>query len=201
MFGYDFPRLHAAINDLPPALLLASVAFDLLGAFTKRESLKAAGFWTLIFGATGAAASVVTGLLAEDRVEHAESAHALMETHEAFAWVILGLFGVLAIWRLLRRGVWSEKEQPIALTAGVIGLGLLLYMTTLGGKLVFEHATGIPSTSLRAVAAQREAEGADEEGEPHEHRPAAGRPTAVPAGDASPRDTSHVDSVPHSPSR
>ena len=29
MFGYDWPRLHAALNDLPAALLLVAVLFDL----------------------------------------------------------------------------------------------------------------------------------------------------------------------------
>ena len=31
MFGYDWPRLHAALNDLPAALLLVAVLFDLAG--------------------------------------------------------------------------------------------------------------------------------------------------------------------------
>ena len=31
MLGYDWPRLHAALNDLPAALLLVAVLFDLAG--------------------------------------------------------------------------------------------------------------------------------------------------------------------------
>ena len=30
MFGYDWPRLHAALNDLPAALLLMAALFELL---------------------------------------------------------------------------------------------------------------------------------------------------------------------------
>ena len=30
MFGYDWPRLHAALNDLPAALLLVAALFELL---------------------------------------------------------------------------------------------------------------------------------------------------------------------------
>ena len=37
MFGYDWPRLHAALNDLPAALLIGAVLFDLLAAATRRE--------------------------------------------------------------------------------------------------------------------------------------------------------------------
>ena len=55
MFGYDWPRLHAALNDFPAALLLVSVLFDVAGAILKRESLKTVGFWTLLTGVAGTA--------------------------------------------------------------------------------------------------------------------------------------------------
>ena len=58
MFGYDWPRLHAALNDLPAALLLAAVLFDLLGAATRRAGFRQVGFWILIAGAIGAGAGL-----------------------------------------------------------------------------------------------------------------------------------------------
>ena len=155
LIGSDAPRINAALNDLPPALLPMSVVFDLLGIFFKRESLKAAGFWTLVFGVLGTGAAIVSGLLAEDAAQHSEQAHAIIETHETLAFIVLGIFGILAIWRIVRRGVWSEKEQPIALTAGVIGVAILVYTAMLGGRLMFEHAAGIPTTRLQAIAAER----------------------------------------------
>src|SRR2546429_1774559 len=53
MLGYDWPRFHAAVNDLPAALLFVTVLFDLGAWLTKRESLKAAALWTLWAGAIG----------------------------------------------------------------------------------------------------------------------------------------------------
>jgi len=50
MLGYDAPRWHAVLNDLPAALLLVAVLFDLAAAATKRESLAWAGIWTLWAG-------------------------------------------------------------------------------------------------------------------------------------------------------
>ncbi len=155
MFGYDIARIHAALNDLPPALLPLAVFFDLLGAFLKRESLKAAGFWTLMAGVLGTLAAIVTGLLAEDATPHGLEAHAVMETHETLAFIVLGLFGILAIWRLVRRGVWSEKEQPVALTAGVIGVALVVVTAMFGGKLVFDHGVGIPTPALESAIQDR----------------------------------------------
>jgi uncharacterized membrane protein len=189
MIGFEWPRLHAALNDLPAALLLVSVVFDLIGGITKRDSLRAAGFWTLIAGVLGAGAAVVSGLLAEDVVEHSDRAHAVMETHETLAFIVLVLFGLLALWRLVRRGVLSPKEQPVALTAGVIGVALMAYTARLGGTLVFDHGTGISSATMEAIRLQRAAENV-----PHEHAPADSAKAPSPADSAK---AAH-DSIPHS---
>src|SRR2546430_62919 len=53
MFGYDWPRFHAAVNDLPAALLFVTVLFDIGAWLTKRESLKAAALWTVWAGVIG----------------------------------------------------------------------------------------------------------------------------------------------------
>lgn len=180
MFGYDLPRLHAALNDLPVALLLVSVLFDLLGALNQRDSLKAAGLWTLVIGTLGTIAAVATGLLAEGVVEHSDEGHAVMETHETLARIVLVLFGVLCVWRLYRRGVWSAKEQPIALTAGVIGVALMVYTAKLGGTLVFDHAIGIKTSRLETVAEERGGDHRHQSGEPNQ---------PAPSGEAASPDT------------
>lgn len=184
MFGYDAARLHAALNDLPPVLLSISVLFDLLGAFLKRESLKAAGFWTLVFGVAGSGVAIISGLVAQDATAHGVEAHGLMETHETLAFIAVGLFAILAIWRLVRKGVWNEKEQPIALTAGVIGVGLIVVTAMFGGKLVFDHGVGIPTPALQSALQDRAAAAAAER-VPESAAPPAAQPvpgdTAAPA--------------------
>lgn len=181
MFGYDISRIHAALNDLPAALLPMSVLFDLLGAYLKRQSLKAAGFWTLIAGVVGTGAAIVSGLLAEDATPHGAETHAIMETHETLALIVLGLFAILAIWRLVRRGVWNEKEQPVALTAGVIGVALIAVTAMFGGRLVFEHAVGIPTPALEAAVLERSSPAAMEHGGMAAEPPAVTRPDSAAA--------------------
>jgi uncharacterized membrane protein len=176
ILGYDAARIHAALNDLPPALLPVAVLFDLLGAFLKRDSLKAAGFWALMAGVLGTGAAIVSGLLAEDATPHGAEAHAVMETHETLAFIVLGLFGILALWRLIRRGTWSEKEQPVALTAGVIGVALIVVTASFGGRLVFDHGVGIPTAALES-ALQDRAHPVEMEGDGHQGAPV----PAVPA--------------------
>ena len=79
MFGYDWPRLHAALNDLPAALLLMAAHFELLGLATRREGFRHASFWTLVAGAIGGAAAVLSGLQAEEHIAHGEAVHRVME--------------------------------------------------------------------------------------------------------------------------
>jgi uncharacterized membrane protein len=191
MFGYDTARLHAAVNDIAPVLLPLSVLFDLLGAFLKRESLKAAGFWALLFGVVGGGLAIITGLLADEATPHGAQAEAVMSTHETLAYIVVGLFAILAIWRLLRRGVWSEKEQPIALTAGVIGIALVVVQASLGGKLVFEHGVGVPTPAIQSALQDRAA--AAEEG--HEHGAPAAAPTTAPAAQPATAPAARPDST------
>jgi len=184
MFGYDAARLHAALNDLPPVLLPISVLFDLLGAFLKRESLKAAGFWTLVIGVAGSGLAIISGLVAADATANGVEARGLMGTHETLAFIAVGLFAILAIWRLVRKGVWNEKEQPIALTAGVIGVALIFVTAMIGGKLVFDHGVGIPTPALQSALQDRAAAAAAER-VPASAAPPAAQPvpgdTAAPA--------------------
>ena len=208
MFGYDWPRLHAALNDLPAALLLVSVLFDLAGL--RRPSLRTAGYWTLLAGAIGGILAVVSGLQAEEHIAHGEAVHQVMETHEKLALITLGVFAVLALWRLVRERRMGSTERTVALVVSLGGLGVLLATAMYGGKLVFEHAAGIPTEVLQAEMHER-AEGhhhhgegeseADEHGtDEHEHAaPAMGAdsssvPTA--ADSAKPAGHTHAPGTP-----
>ena len=113
MFGYDWPRFHAAVNDLPAALLFVTVLFELGAWLTKRESLKAAALWTLWAGVIGGWVAVLAGLNAEDAIEHGEAIHELMEQHERQALVTMGIFTVVLLWKLYRRFNVPRVEEQI----------------------------------------------------------------------------------------
>jgi uncharacterized membrane protein len=157
MFGYDAPRWHAVLNDLPAALLTMAVLFDLAGAWSKRESLVWAGIWTLWAGVIGGWAAVVAGKLAEASLEHGEVVHAIMESHEKIALMTVSLFTIVLIWKMARRFLLPPQELAITRFLGVVGIVGLIWTGILGGRLMFKHAAGIPTSTLEAELENREA--------------------------------------------
>lgn len=190
MFGYDWPRFHAAVNDLPAALLFVTVFFDLGGWLTRRESLKAAALWTLWAGVVGGWVAVFAGLQAADVIEHGEAIHELMETHETLALITMGLFTVVLAWKLLRRARLSAVEEGGLRLLSVAGLVMVVWTGTVGGKMVFEHAAGTSTATLWAELKDREAGHHHHPGEAdedeHEHAD-----SAKAAGHGQAPDTTH----------
>jgi uncharacterized membrane protein len=97
------PNLHPLVVHFPIALLIASVLFDIIAYCIKREEFEKAAFWNLVLGVLTGAAAVITGLLAEDSVPPFPVLHATVERHETLAFIALGVFAVLLLWRILRR--------------------------------------------------------------------------------------------------
>ena len=192
MLGYDAAHWHAVLNDLPAALLLVAVLFDVAAAITKRESLMWAAIWTLWAGVIGGWAAVIAGELAEDAIanDHGEAIHELMETHETLALFTMGVFTVVLGWKLWRRFRVSPAEEWVLRILSVAGLVLIIATGVYGGKLMFEHAAGIPTKTMQAEMQDREKAHHHEEGEAEEHEhPSAGT------------DTTHHDALgnpPHS---
>src|SRR2546427_5646146 len=144
MLGYDWPRFHAAVNDLPAALLFTTVLFDVAAGLTKRASLQAAALWTLWAGVVGGWVAVLAGLQAEEVIEHGEAIHDLMETHETLALTTMGIFTAVLAWKLFRRARLSgggELGLRVLSLAGVVGI---IWTAVLGGELWFGAAAGIP---------------------------------------------------------
>src|SRR3989441_5956914 len=136
MFGYDWPRFHAAVNDFPAALLLVTVLFDIGAWVTKRESLKAAAVWTLWAGVIGGGGAVLAGLQAEQAIEHGEAIHELMETHETLALTTMGIFTGVLTGELYRRAKLTSAEEGGLRVLSLVGLVTAVWTGVLGGKLM-----------------------------------------------------------------
>jgi len=153
--GFDWPRLHAALNDLPAALLFATVLFDVAAWLTRRDSLRAAALWTLWAGVIGGWAAVIAGLQAEEVIEHGEAIHELMEDHETLALVTMGIFTVVLGYKLFRRGRLSAGEELALRGLSVAGFVGVIWTAWLGGKMAFEHGAGVTTAAMQAEIQDR----------------------------------------------
>src|SRR5437588_2675065 len=145
MFGYNAAHWHAVLNDLPAALLFVAVLFDVAAALTKRESLMWAGIWTLWAGVIGGWAAVVAGKVASNTIEHGEAIHEIMEKHENMALMTMALFTVVLAWRLIRRFQMPAQELAFTRMLSIVGLLGLVWTGVPGGRLMVQHAAGLPS--------------------------------------------------------
>lgn len=148
MGDYTWAKIHAALNDLPAALLLVAVLFDLGGWLLKRETIRATGLWTLWAGVVGGWAAYLAGQRAEESIDHGEAIHEIMERHEDLALYTMIAFTLVLLWKLWRRGGLRPLEEWGLRALSLVGLALLVATGAAGGRAVFEHAAGVTDAHL-----------------------------------------------------
>ena len=152
----DYP-LHSMLVHFPIALLIASVLFDMVGWWFKKESFQDGALWLLLMGLLGGVTASVAGSMAEEAAERAGIAESLIETHEMLAFVTLGIFAVLLVGRLLvLRNQFTQKTFAAYLFIAWIGLGTLSATGHLGGDLVYKYGAGVNVAAVKqGVVAKR----------------------------------------------
>lgn len=150
--------LHPMIVHFPIALLITSVLFDAASKIFKRDSLRDGALWLLVLGLIGGIAASIAGDFAEEAAEKAGIAESLIETHETLAFVTMGIFGVLLVWRLFLRNNFTAQLFAIYLFVAAIGVGTLSATGYYGGDLVYEHGAGVNvvSHSTSTVASKHD---------------------------------------------
>ena len=151
----DYP-FHPMLVHFPIALFMASVMFDAVGTFWKRECFREGALWLLVFGLIGGAAAAFAGDMAEEAAEKAGIAESLIETHETLAFVTLGIFGFLLLWRLILRNQFAARTLAAYLLVSAVGLVTLSATGHYGGDLVYEHGAGVQvATQAEPAIAKR----------------------------------------------
>ena len=139
-------ELHPPIVHFAIALVITSVLFDLFGLILKKESLKNAGFWTLMAGAIAVILAFITGHQAEELVEKAiegSQAYKRLEIHETVGTISLIMTLLLASFRILLTKITDVRLMGIYLIAGFIVMAIIGLQGRIGGKLVYEEGVGV----------------------------------------------------------
>jgi uncharacterized membrane protein len=140
---------HPMVIHFPLVALLLAVTLDAYEAWSRSSRWRETGTLLWWVGLLGAGAAVATGLIAYNRVDHSELAHAQMTLHRNLALAVVGLLLGTALWR------WRQPSSRGPALTGVLAAVGLLWVGYLGGDLVFRHAVGVPTEVVEQVIRER----------------------------------------------
>jgi len=139
------PPIHPALVHFPIALVILSLFCDLVGRVSSNQTLRAAGFWTLVFGAIGGLAAGASGLFDMYRVGMLGEVHKYVDFHMWIGFCVLAAVAILTIWRWVLR----NKNLPVTgayLTTAVFAVLLVCFQGFVGGEIVFSYGVGVAPT-------------------------------------------------------
>ncbi len=146
-------NIHPITVHFTIALFSLAVLFEILGWLLVKESFKSAALWNLMFALPAAIASVLSGRFAASAAGHNEIIHEVIETHETYGYVVLGIIAVMFVWRLFRRGKYVRKLQALFIVTGITCFVVMSIGAYYGGELVFTHGMGVKPV-MDSLAAQ-----------------------------------------------
>ena len=145
--------LHPVVDHFTVSLLIVGVLIDLLASLAPtRIWLRYTAITLMVLGAIAAGGSYFTGDMEADRVWKTMSpgAKAVFGRHATLGFYFAIVFGVLALWRILTQvSGLVAGSRPLYLIAAVISAGVLIYIGSLGGQLVYTFGVG---TALNGAA-------------------------------------------------
>lgn len=135
-------NIHPLVVHFPIAFLVGAALFYFLSWIFRNQTFAMTAFLLLILGTLAAGAAVGTGLYAEEGVMVSRSVREhLLELHETFMLVTLGLSIVLSVWALIARP-FPKKGKWIFLLLFLILLGIMTVGADHGARMVYDYNSG-----------------------------------------------------------
>ncbi|ACO04741.1 MAG TPA: DUF2231 domain-containing protein [Persephonella sp.] len=145
-------QLHPPMVHFAIALVMIGVFFDIAGFVLKKDHLKHAGFWTIVFGMLAVWGAAFTGHQAEELVEEAikgTAAYELLEKHEEIGEILPWAVTVLGLLRIYLFFKSKDLLFIVYLIAGIVVAGVIGLQGRIGGKLVYEHGVGVKGKGVQ----------------------------------------------------
>lgn len=135
--------IHPITVHFTTALFVMSVVFEVFGWILKKDALKNAGWWNLLFASLAAITSVITGLYAVATTPHNETIHEMIKIHRMLGYIVLAGIILLFLWRTFVLKKWMNKSWQAYLVVGVLILAVMVVGAYYGGEMVYTHGMGI----------------------------------------------------------
>jgi len=135
-------NIHPLIVHFPLAFFPGAALMYALALVFRSDRLEWAGFWMLMLGTVGGVAAAGTGLYAEEGVMVARSVREkLLDVHEVFMLVTVGIAAVTAVWALRARP-FPKRMRPLFCLLFLVLLGVMTKGADYGGRMVFDYNAG-----------------------------------------------------------
>ena len=139
--------LHPALVHFPIALVVFSFIADLLGRLTRKPSLRAAGFWSLIGALVFGAITAATGYYDMTRTRGVlGDTFRYVDFHMDVGFILVGAVVVLTVWRWI---LYTRRDSVPGFPYFIVALlvmGLVLFQGWYGGEMVFSQGAGVAAT-------------------------------------------------------
>lgn len=128
-------HIHPVLVHFSTALVPASLTSDALGKYFRRDSLTAAAWWMLLYGAVATPLTVFAGWMwaADLPASVSDNLPGLM-IHKWLGLFLSISFGAMAMWR---KSISPSAAKPgtTYLLFGALIVGLLMFQGFLGGQM------------------------------------------------------------------
>ena len=129
-------ELHMASAHFPIAFLMASVVLDIAGYFFKKSEWRITSYWLHLFGVLSAVATLALGFIGNPfrrdvgwigipGNDYGTIMANKAVTHQWLGLVSFFVFGLLAVWRVKRREVFTTTELFAFWIANLVGVALI----------------------------------------------------------------------------
>lgn len=131
----SWEHFHPILVNFTAGLIPVSVFSDLLGRLLRRDSLKHAAWWTLLYAAAVTPLTALTGWFWKRSIEAALSPD-LIAVHQWLGIWLACAFPILVVWRW-RFHTRGEGPGLAYLATAVLTLLALMYQGHVGGSMAF----------------------------------------------------------------
>lgn len=131
--------IHPIVVHFVIAMVLFAVLCDVIGYLTRNSRLFEVSWWNMFFATVSIFVAVIFGQVEAGLSEPYDAAESALNLHTLLGWSLAGIISAITGWRYVIRSR-DPKQLPLPyLIVGLFLLGLVLFQTYLGDKLVWVY--------------------------------------------------------------
>lgn len=131
--------IHPIVVHFVIAMVIFAVSCDVVGYLTRNSRLYEVSWWNMFFATVSIFIAVIFGQVEAGLSEPYDAVESVLNLHTLLGWSLAGIISAITGWRYVIRSR-DPKHLPLPyLIVGLFLMGLVLFQTYLGDKLVWVY--------------------------------------------------------------